>query len=278
MVPLAAGIPGDSGGSRPPAIREGLPPGIVADLHSIRLQDGATETLLFETTDFIIDACLAHPPGRAEGLLVLTAAEVRARRPRGGELYLVDITSPQAAVKLSPRACYNFWSVSVGDVDGDGAQDVALCTFSRTVLTPRYAQRLFIYSWNAQGDLHPLWRGSRLCRPYDAALLTDVTGDGTAELVSIEHGPNGGKLLVAYEWNQFGFWGLGQSDEFASLRLLRIPAAPCGPTNRALVQVDDAERPGARRITLELVDAGWQEAPAWECAYAVEPCCPMPTP
>lgn len=257
---VAAAMSGDARLPRVMIVPPVLPEGLSVDLHTICTHD-ANRTPLFRTQDFIIDTCPIRPPDGSDSLLVLTAADLSATQPRRSSLYLVDLTFPHASQRLSPEEYYNFWDVSVGDVDGDGAEDVALCTFSRTALTPRYARRFFIYSFDESGDLYPRWRGSRLCRPYETAFLADVTGDDAAELVSVEYGLGGGMLLCAYEWNQFGFWGLGHSDEFTRMRLVRAPASARGPKGRALVELEDGLA-GARCVVLELADAAWHRVPA----------------
>ena len=150
---MVAAMSGDARLPRLMIVPPVLPEGLSADLHSIRTSD-ATGMPLFRTKDFIIDACPVRPPERGSALLVLTAADLSPTQPRHSALYLVDLAAPHTSQRLSPEAYYNFWDVSVGDVDGDGAQDVALCTFSRTALTPRYARRFFVYSFDESGDLY----------------------------------------------------------------------------------------------------------------------------
>ena len=152
-------------------------------------------------------------PPHCEGsrVLALTAEDLSGAQALTSHLYLLDPTGRDDPCLLSPGSRYNFWAVSAGDVDGNGAEDIALCTWSCTVRDPEYARRFFVYSWDDKGDLYPRWRGSRLCRPYLAAFLGLVGDDPIIKLVSIELGPDGGQLLVAYQWNQFGFWGIGHS-------------------------------------------------------------------
>jgi len=164
--------------------------------------------------------------------------------PLRSHLYLLDPADPARVTRLSPEPGYNFWHLSQGDVDGDGDPEIGLCTWSRTVLDPRYAARFFVYSWKEQGDLYPRWRGSRLCRPFVQACLADVNDDGKAELVSVEKEPDGGEMLVAYEWNQFGFWGLGHSDTYRAIRFEGIMRDP-QHGSRALVRICDEK--GNRR-------------------------------
>jgi len=152
-------------------------------------------------------------------LLVLTA-EQSGRQPRGSHLYLAPLGDLGRMRELSPEPTYNFWDLSVGDVDGDGVAEVALCTFSQTARDAALARRFFVYRWDKQGDLEPIWRGSQLCRPYLAAALADVTGDDDAELVSVERALSGKLVVVAYRWNQFGFWGLGHTAEYDAIGLV----------------------------------------------------------
>ncbi len=188
--------------------------------HQIYLHRQGSQQVALDTPHFILGMASVRPPGQGPRLLVLTAERYEGIRFYRSHLLLLDPDRPEALRTLSPEPMYNFWDLSVGDVDGDGVAEVGLCTWSRTVLNPQVANRFFVYGWTADGDLYPRWRGSRLCRPYVWARLMDVAGDDRAELVSIETGLGGGQMLVAYEWNQFGFWGLGDSAEYPNLQVL----------------------------------------------------------
>jgi hypothetical protein len=155
-------------------------------------------------------------PQEGPCLLVLTAEEP-GRQPRRSHLYLAPLGDLSRRRELAPEPTYNFWDLSVGDVDGDGQQEVALCTFSQTAREATFARRFFVYHWDKTGDLEPIWRGSQLARPYLTAALADVAGDDAAELVSVERALSGKLIVVAYEWNQFGFWGLGHTAEYDAI-------------------------------------------------------------
>ncbi len=190
-----------------------------------------------------------QPPGFSPQLLFLTVEELYPRRSleergkpansfaRGGpahittfprhplrsRLYLVDPDDPFHPRLLAPASSYNFWEVSQGDVDGDGVQEIGLCTWSRTVQDSRMNYRFFVYGWTADGDLEPRFRGSRLSRALVAAMLRDVKGDGRAELLSVEKAVDGGQVVVAYAWNQFGFRGIGESEVYPEVCLAGAP-------------------------------------------------------
>jgi hypothetical protein len=195
---------------------------IVWHAGQVVLRGRASTTELFRTSDHVLKVIWAQPPGSEPQLLVLTTEDATSPQPRGSRLYLVDPAGSRPPRRLSPEAGYNFWDVSAGDVDGDGCEEIGLCTYSQTARDPHFARRFFVYSWDETGDLYPRWRGSRLCRPYLSARLADVAGDEKAELLSAEVALTGKQIVVAYEWNQFGFWGLGHSPEYE--RVLEVAA------------------------------------------------------
>lgn len=184
---------------------------------------------LWRAPDTILKAvAVSYPSATAPRLLVLTAERPLPPQPLSSHLYCVDPSGRNSPRLLSPEAGYNFWDLSVGDVDGDGVPEVGLCTYSSTARVATVARRYFIYGFDTTGDLYPRWRGSRLCRPYLAAALLDVTGDNKAELVSVEEALCGKLLVVAYEWNQFGFWGLGHSAEYDTVQTVAAGRSPGG--------------------------------------------------
>lgn len=221
------------------------------------LRNKGSTTELFRTPHHVLKVVWSQSPALPPQLLVLTAEDVSGPQPRRSALYSVDPTQSRPPRRLSPEAGYNFWDISMGDVDGDGSQEIGLCTYSQTARDPRFARRFFVYGWDGDGDLYPRWRGSRLCRPYVCAQLADIAGDEKAELLSVEVAPNGKQIVVAYEWNQFGFWGLGHSLEYD--RVLEI--APRGERGEGVKGVDALVAGlsgGDRRVSLELDDSRLQ--------------------
>jgi len=103
--------------------------------------------------------------------------------------------------------------VQTGDVNGDGIADIALTMYKTTLFHPVLAKRPFFY-YLQNDQLVPLWRGSRLSRPFDDFVLCDIDGDGRAELISLEALEDGRRVAVAYRWRSFGFHWIGDTDPF----------------------------------------------------------------
>lgn len=94
--------------------------------------------------------------------------------------------------------------IQIGDIDGDGVKDIAVCVYKTTKFHPVLAKRPFFYRLN-EGNLESVWLGSRLARPFDDYILFDVDEDDIDEIISIESTENGNKLIAIYDWKGFGF-------------------------------------------------------------------------
>jgi hypothetical protein len=103
--------------------------------------------------------------------------------------------------------------VQLGEVNGDGAVDVSVCVCKTAKFHPVMAKRPFFFNL-VEGNLIPLWLGSRLSRPFADYILYDVDEDAVDEIISIEHLENGGRVVAAYDWKGFGFEILAESDGF----------------------------------------------------------------
>lgn len=100
----------------------------------------------------------------------------------------------------------------------------------------------------------------------------DVVGDERAELVSVETGLGGGQMLVAYAWNQFGFWGLGESAEYPSLQVLS--AQHCRNGDKVVWAVCHEPPLSARCRVFVLQGSSWQDYPG--LAELLSPSPPSP--
>lgn len=102
--------------------------------------------------------------------------------------------------------------VLAGDMNGDGLAEISICVYKSAKFHPVLAKRPFFYDLR-DGELTPVWLGSRLARPFEDYRLFDVNGDGTDEIVSIELAEDGGRLAAVYAWKGFGFEVTYVSDE-----------------------------------------------------------------
>lgn len=103
--------------------------------------------------------------------------------------------------------------IQLGDVNGDGVNEVSVCVYKTAVFHPVMAKRPFFLDL-VDGVLIPVWQGSRLSRPFDDYILRDIDLDGIKEIVSVEYLEDGERVIAAYNWEGFGFEMVAQSDAF----------------------------------------------------------------
>lgn len=107
----------------------------------------------------------------------------------------------------------NPWKVQVCDVEGDGEKEISIAMYKTTVFNAVMAKRPYIYSW-LDGSIAPKWRGSRLSRPFDDYIFSDIDRDGADELIAIEMLKGGRMAVNSYKWKGFGFEGFAESESF----------------------------------------------------------------
>lgn len=113
------------------------------------------------------------------------------------------------------------WKLALGDVDGDGIDELSLGVYKKTIFHPVMAKRPFIYRYE-DGELYPKWRGSRLARPFEDYIFYDIDENGTDEILAIEILEDGKKLINTYKWRGFGFEGYRESRAFEDMEALRL--------------------------------------------------------
>jgi len=116
-------------------------------------------------------------------------------------IYRIDLTELQSL------------KVQLGDINGDGVPEIALCVYKTAKFHPVMAKRPFFFDL-IDGNLIPVWLGSRLSRPFDDYILYDIDGNNTDELISVELLENGNRVVTLYSWKGFGFEVSAQSEEF----------------------------------------------------------------
>ena len=103
--------------------------------------------------------------------------------------------------------------VQIGDIDGDGINEVAICVYKTAKFHEVMAKRPFFFDL-VEGNLIPVWLGSRLSRPFDDYILYDINADDYDEIISIELLENGSRVVTAYIWKGFGFEIIAESEGF----------------------------------------------------------------
>lgn len=114
----------------------------------------------------------------------------------------------------------NPWKVQTCDVDGDGRKEISVGVYKKAVFHPVMAKRPFIYNWT-DGHMSPKWLGSRLARPFDDYVFSDINSDGKDELISDELLADGSKAVNSYGWKGFGFESTGGSGGYEDILGLR---------------------------------------------------------
>ncbi len=117
----------------------------------------------------------------------------------------------------SPRAIQQ---IEVGDINGDGRDDVVVELRQRSKLDPQIKPRLHIYDIG-NGGFKPLWRGSMLSRPFYEWKLVGRADDIGHDVAALERGQSGSTWLTVYRWNDFGLRAVWQHEFSGPLRDLR---------------------------------------------------------
>ena len=136
----------------------------------------------------------------------------------GSDFRILKLELTGGAVSISEMnridlKAFNPWKVQTCDVDGDGTLEVSFGVYKTSRFHPVMAKRPFIYNLHDNG-ISPKWRGSRLSRPFDDYIFSDINADGADEIISIEYLDDGKKAVNSYAWKGFGFEGIGESEAF----------------------------------------------------------------
>lgn len=123
---------------------------------------------------------------------------------KGGRWEIFSLDESFSSVISRDFTKFSPFKVRLGDVTGDGVEELALGIFKETPLHRFRDRRCFFYNVR-EGKLIPRFRASRFVRPFLDFELYDLDGDDILEVVSLERTEDGRCILGAYRWNGFGF-------------------------------------------------------------------------
>ncbi|MBN1761257.1 MAG: hypothetical protein JW863_23230 [Chitinispirillaceae bacterium] len=96
---------------------------------------------------------------------------------------------------------YPVYRFEVGDVDGNGIDDIAVGVIKPTRYDPEVNRRIFLFQLQ-EGSIIPLWLGSRVSQPLHDFTL--IPASGRCNVRTIESEKDGSCLVAEYEWLGFG--------------------------------------------------------------------------
>lgn len=176
-----------------------------------------------EAGTVIVSDCISDIDGDGTDEILLITGE--AGQEYGSDFWILRLGMSDGSVGVSDTdrislKAYNPWKVQTCDVDGDGVTEVSFGVYKTSRFHPVMAKRPFIYDLHENG-ISPKWRGSRLSRPFDDYIFSDINSDGADEIISIEHLADGRKAVNSYAWKNFGFESIGESEAFDDILSIR---------------------------------------------------------
>ncbi|WP_052636440.1 hypothetical protein [Peptoclostridium litorale] len=200
-------------------------------------QDGKTESIYMPGEEKkIFDYCISSITNTLDDKLLIITGD--SDEYYGNELQVIGISPDGEICKELTKSMkdMNPHDINTSDVDGDGIFEISITMYKKTRFHPVMAERPYIYYWS-EDSINPMWRGSRLSRPFSEYLFYDLDGDKREELIAIEYLENGSQLLNAYSWKGFGFESTAYSTAYDEITGLKKRVDKSG-ASRLLAQID----------------------------------------
>ncbi|TCU75484.1 hypothetical protein EV204_10332 [Tissierella praeacuta] len=174
--------------------------------------------LPIEIKDKVVDYAIGNINGdNIDYLVVLTGSRWRKF---GKEVIIYSLKDMEEIYRRNFSE-FKPWKIAIGDIDGDGKDEVSVGMYKKSPFHQVMAKRPFIYSFE-NGRLEPKWRGSRLSKPFTDYDFYDIDGDSIDEIISVEILESNRKIINTYKWKGFGFEGYLESKDYEDLKDLTI--------------------------------------------------------
>ena len=167
----------------------------------------------------IFDYCISRRAKSCDDRLLLITGG--SDKEYGDKLDVVGISPDgEAHREISKRMKgMNPHNIKTADVDGDGVSEISITMYKRTRFHPVMDERPYIYYWDEE-IVHPMWRGSRLSRPFGNYIFYDLDGDKQEERIAIEYLEDGRQVVNAYGWKGFGFESIACTKAYDGVKKL----------------------------------------------------------
>ncbi|MEY8417003.1 hypothetical protein AAK964_11930 [Tissierella praeacuta] len=174
--------------------------------------------LPIEIKDKVVDYAIGNINGdNIDYLVVLTGSRWR----KFGKEVIIYSLKDMKEIYRRNFSEFKPWKIAIGDIDGDGKDEVSVGMYKKSPFHQVMAKRPFIYSFE-NGRLEPKWRGSRLSKPFTDYDFYDIDGDSIDEIISVEILESNRKIINTYKWKGFGFEGYLESKDYEDLKDLTI--------------------------------------------------------
>ncbi|MBU5436570.1 hypothetical protein KQI42_01040 [Tissierella sp. MSJ-40] len=188
------------------------------EISTIQLYLGKNIDLSFLTKEKVKEYAVGNIKGdNKDYLVVLTGARWR----KFGKEVVIFSLEEMKEIYRRDFSEFKPWKISIGDIDGDGKDEISIGVYKKSPLHQVMTKRPFIYSFE-DGKLEPKWRGSRLSRPFTNYIFSDIDKDGMDEIVSIEILEDNRKIINTYKWKGFGFEAYLETRDYRDITGLMI--------------------------------------------------------
>lgn len=108
------------------------------------------------------------------------------------------------AFAVTVRRRWRPWAIAAADIDGSGRRALIVAVYKPTRYLPKPHNCLFVYRYDGR-DVHPIWLGSSLGRPFTAFGFTPAARGHASKLITLDVGLAGSRSVAVHTWIGFGF-------------------------------------------------------------------------